>query len=193
MVDPFRISPDDIQAEDIAASLSKLCRFGGHCRRFYSVAEHSVLLWQHGVVQELSPVEQLCLLLHDGSEAYMCDLPRPIKHHLPQYQELEERVQQVVALKFGLPYPFPAIVHEYDGRILIDERTRLMTINNNVWPTDVLGPLEVTIRCWDPDEARSQFLQAFSTAMTVANRFNDDNGAETMANHNRNHNRNHNI
>lgn len=92
---PLAPYPQDVCIEDIAHALSQLCRFGGHCRRFYSVAEHSVLL-SRVVVPEF----QLWALLHDASEAYLVDVPRPIKKQLPAYVEAERRVMAAICARF---------------------------------------------------------------------------------------------
>lgn len=94
---PMDPRADEVRLEDIAHSLSLLCRFGGHCSRFYSVAEHSV-----HVARLCSPEVALWGLLHDASEAYVVDLPRPIKRQLPEYAEIEGLVQFAIAEHFGL-------------------------------------------------------------------------------------------
>lgn len=104
-VDPFDPKPDDIVIEDIAHALSNLCRFGGHTKCFYSVAEHSLLC------AVLVPGEhKLAALLHDASEAYLVDIPTPIKNRLPGYVEAEDRLMKVIAEKFGFKYPFSEFV-----------------------------------------------------------------------------------
>lgn len=108
---------DAIDIEDIANALSKLCRFGGHCLKFYSVAEHSCLVSDHA-----SDERKLAALLHDASEAYMMDLPRPFKRLFRSYQIAEEEVMRVIAAKFGFEWPLPAEVARIDRAILTDER-----------------------------------------------------------------------
>jgi hypothetical protein len=88
--------PDEIDIEDIALALANKCRFGGHTD-FYSVAEHSVL-----VALRLPPGLQLAGLLHDASEAYLGDIPSPIKDELPDYRALENINQSAIEYKFGL-------------------------------------------------------------------------------------------
>jgi hypothetical protein len=120
---PLIPNPADIRIEDIAHALSNQCRFAGHASKFYSVAEHSV----H--VSKLSaPEDALWGLLHDASEAYLVDLPRPLKL-LPEfapYREAEHRLQRAVAARFGLPPDQPASVTEADDTMLWIEAHSLL-------------------------------------------------------------------
>src|SRR5579859_2936777 len=113
---PIDMRPEDIDINDIAHSLSMQCRYNGHCRRFYSVAEHS-----YWVSKYVEPENALWGLMHDASEAYVTDVPRPLKPFLTDYEHIEFMAQVAIALKFGLPYPIPANVHHIDNRILLDE------------------------------------------------------------------------
>lgn len=89
---------DEIDIKDIAFSLANQCRFNGHVP-FFSVAEHSV-----AVAARLQPHLQLAGLLHDAAEAYLSDIPSPIKQYLPDYQAMEAKVQEVINRKFGVEY-----------------------------------------------------------------------------------------
>ena len=77
--------PEQIEITDIAGALSKICRFGGHCYRFYSVAEHC---YHCSMVAEASP---LALLLHDAAEAFTGDIVKPLKIMLPEFAAIERR------------------------------------------------------------------------------------------------------
>lgn len=117
--DILKPDPALIDLRDIASALSKLCRFGGHCRQFYSVAEHSILMakmmrQQNGNDSVLSR----WALLHDASEAYVVDIPRPAKRQLTEYMVIEDAIQRAVAVRFDLPWPIPQAVHEADHGIL---------------------------------------------------------------------------
>jgi hypothetical protein len=99
LVDPLNLKPDDIDIRDIAHALSNMCRFNGHCRQFYSVAEHSVR------VAEMVPDEQiLAALLHDRAEAYLPDMTRPVKYRdeMAFYRLLEQGVERTTAVPFGI-------------------------------------------------------------------------------------------
>lgn len=122
--DVFDPNPDQIEIVDIAHSLSLLCRFAGHIKSFYSVAEHSI--W---VADKVSKTHALTALLHDASEAYLIDMPKPIKDEIPQYLEIENNLMKVIAEKLGFEYPFPeevkiqdraALIFEWENKVLSD-------------------------------------------------------------------------
>ena len=89
-------TPNEIDIKDIAFSLANQCRFNGHVS-FFSVAEHSV-----AVAARLPPSLQLAGLLHDAAEAYLSDIPSPIKQWLPDYKAMEDTVQKVINAKFEI-------------------------------------------------------------------------------------------
>src|SRR5690349_636686 len=88
---------DEIDPLDIAHALSMICRYGGHTKHFYSVAEHCLLM-SHAVAPEYA----LWALLHDATEAYVGDMVRPLKHHMPDYRQIEDNLMEVIAERFGL-------------------------------------------------------------------------------------------
>lgn len=152
---PMDPRPDEIHIEDIAAALSKLCRYGGHCKRFYSVAEHCVLM-----ARAASPSVAFEALMHDASEAYLSDIIRPVKSSLPEYRVIEERLESVIAQRFDLVYPMPAEVKRLDNAILADERDQAMVTPPQDWCLPE-PPLGVTLQFWSPDKAEFEFLTAF--------------------------------
>ncbi|MBR9652087.1 hypothetical protein [Thalassovita aquimarina] len=89
--------PEQIDIEDIAHALSLLVRFNGHCTRFYSVAEHSV-----HVSHEVAPELALIGLLHDAAEAYLGDVPSPLKKQLSQFSEFEHKMELAIGECFGV-------------------------------------------------------------------------------------------
>lgn len=120
-VNVFNPDPDTILIEDIAHSLSQQCRFAAQLPAFYSVAEHCL------EVAYMMPTEhQLAGLLHDASEAYLLDIPSPIKKRLPDYLQIEANLMRVIAQKFGFAYPLAQCVHDADHERLIAEWDVLM-------------------------------------------------------------------
>jgi hypothetical protein len=154
---PLDLRPEDVDVLDIAAALGKLCRYGGHCLRFYSVAEHCALMARHA-----PPEAKLAALMHDAAEAYLVDVPRAIKPTLHGYEAIEERVLQVICARFDIDYPFPPVVKELDNRILNDESRQNMAPHPAPWTHQEVGnPLGIELEFWGPGLARSQFLSAF--------------------------------
>ena len=153
---PLDPDPADFDIVDIAHALSMACRYAGHVRRFYSVAEHCVLMARHFS----APVNRKWALLHDASEAYLVDVPRPVKPYLAGYREAENDLMQMIALRFGLDGDMPAAVKSADNRILCDERDQAMAPCVRDWNLE--GPrLGVTLRFWSPEEAEREFLIAY--------------------------------
>lgn len=113
---------------DIAHALSNKCRFAGHTREFYSVAQHAVLVSQH-LPQEL----KLWGLLHDAGEAYFADIPNPIKREYELFSEIEDPIMRVVAEKFNLVWPMPSEVKHYDLVMLATEARDLLPIVWHDW------------------------------------------------------------
>lgn len=149
--------PEEICILDIASALSKLCRYGGHCIRFYSVAEHSV-----HIAERVSKQNRLTALMHDATEGYLGDMIRPLKYQISQYRDIENNLERVITKKYGLIYPFPAEVKKLDNRILMDERIQNMNDPPMKWNSDEQNePLGVTLQYWSPDEAKSRFIEAF--------------------------------
>lgn len=161
---PLAPLEDDITIVDIAHSLGMVCRYGGHVQRFYSVAEHCVLL-SHAV----APENALWALLHDATEAYVGDVVWPLKEELPRYKDIEDTIMQVICIKYNLPLAQPEQVKEYDRRIVIDERDQLMSTPRQPWPAlQGFAPLGVTIRGWHPAQAREQYLTRFTQLYTAS-------------------------
>jgi hypothetical protein len=165
---PGNPTADMIDILDIAHALSHQCRFGGHCSHFYSVAEHCVRVAR--AAEPLGRRVQLQALLHDATEAYVIDVPRPVKPFLPGYYELEARVAAVIAEKFGLDTLTPPEVMALDNRILLDERRSLFNWSGHDWK--IAGePLNCRIEGWPSEVAKEQFLIAFYTYTTTVPTF----------------------
>lgn len=110
-VDPLHPEDADLDLRDIAHALSLLCRGNGHVSHLYTVGQHSIACCQEAKARGDSPFVQYGCLLHDAAEAYLCDLPRPLKAGLPSYQEAEEALLLRLFQKFL-------------GRVPTEEETR---------------------------------------------------------------------
>lgn len=129
MFDPLNPNVSLIDITDIAHSLAMLCRANGHFRSFYSVGMHCVNCAREAMARGYSRKVQLACLLHDGSEAYLSDVTRPVKQELPKYKEIEEPLQNTIWEKF-LGEPLTAeeerLVFLIDDDILENEFPALM-------------------------------------------------------------------
>ena len=148
---------EDVNLRDIAVALSRESRYAGHTKEFYSVAQHSVLV-SYYVPKHLA----LWGLLHDASEAYVKDLPYPLKRLLPQYKVIEKNVMRVIAEKFHLSWPEPAEVKAADNLLLVTERRDLMNQKPRPWrAADLPEPLAFRIVPWSSKVAENAFLARF--------------------------------
>lgn len=151
--------PEMFTTRDIMWGLSHVCRFAGQCKSFYSVAQHSVL-----VSEQLPPELALAGLLHDAAEAFIGDVTAPLKKLLPQYKEIEQRVERCIFEKYGLPYPLPPEVKQVDLRMLATEQLQLAAPHEDEW--GILRGIhpykDMHITPLDPASARGLFLRRFN-------------------------------
>ena len=126
---PVTPDPAQLDIKDIAHSLSLMCRGNGHIIHFYSVLQHCVNCAIEAAARGFSTRIQLACLLHDASEAYLSDITRPVKKHLPKYVEIEDNLQNVIYSNF-LGAPLSAeeevIVKQIDDAMLVYEFKHLM-------------------------------------------------------------------
>jgi hypothetical protein len=156
--DPLNPDPDLIDVRDIAHALSMQCRFVGHCRDFYSVAEHSVR-----VSQACANKDALAGLLHDAPEAYLHDLASPIKHDegMAAYRLAEDKLTFLIFAKFGVaPAVVPNSVHRAD-KMLLNTEARDLFAQTVGW-ADPTNTQPFTIRpLTSPRAAESWFMDRF--------------------------------
>lgn len=148
----------DIDIEDIATALSNVCRFNGHLPEFYSVAQHSVMC------SKIVPVEfAFEALMHDAPEAYVQDLPSPLKALLPDYRRFEMLVDELIRDKFGLPQVHSSVVKHADLTMLATERRDLDIDDGTVWA--VLKGIPATdliqVNPLRPGQAYALFMNRF--------------------------------
>lgn len=154
------LNPDfmHININDIAHALANLCRFTGHTREFYSVAQHSVI-----VSHLVAPEHALRALLHDASEAYIGDLSSPLKSQSPSYCEIERNLQaKIIEVLTGSTEPdHPSIKHA-DLIALATERRDLMPHNQQHWPIlNGITPMATTIKPLAPSTAHALFTARY--------------------------------
>lgn len=161
-IDPLNPNPDDILIEDIAHALSNMCRFAGHTKEFYSVAEHSIR-----VSKEVPEDQAFRALMHDASEAYLVDVPRPIKHALfgDQYRVIEGTLMDRIGTKFGFDPEMTPEIKQADDALLAAEARDLMGADKDPelwgpWIEEAMkyAPKERIEQPLSPLEARKAFL-----------------------------------
>ena len=154
-------NPDvgQITLDDIATGLANVCRYSGQVKSFYSVAQHCVLMATH-FYTESSRLAALALI-HDSSEAYMGDVPRPVKLLCPDYKAIEARIEDAIHHALRLKPADGgehARIKDADNRILLTE-AKVLKVGNALQWLDVPGtPLPVNIDPWSPEQARSRWL-----------------------------------
>lgn len=143
--------------EDIAHALSNICRFSGHCKVFYSVAQHSVL-----VSRILSEEHALAGLLHDAAEAFLGDVTKPLKTLLPEYMAIEKHVESIVFKRFGIPENLHGSVKYADIVLLRTEQRDVMGANDHEWTvTNGIKPLSDVIKPLSPHMAHLEFIKRY--------------------------------
>jgi hypothetical protein len=153
---PLDPRPRDVSITDIGLALSNLCRFAGHCSRFYSVAEHSVYV-SRVVPRHLARQA----LMHDAAEAYCVDIPRPLKRGLGYaYSSIEELNWKAICQRFLIHSEIQPEVHHADNTVLMAERHALFPAGGPAWNVGV-EPADVEIVGHLPDAAYRLFMNRF--------------------------------
>jgi hypothetical protein len=164
---PLSPDPAEIDIEDIAHSLSNLCRYGGHSKKFYSVGEHSLLCEELGENRHLELMELKWLLLFDSSKTYMLDIPGPIINFIPAFKGIEYQLLKCIASRFELSFPVPFIIKEIDRIVTSMEKSALYD-SGFPWEEEQLGchddtsPGGIEIKCFRPEIIEVNFLEKFS-------------------------------
>ena len=164
VMNPLDPSPEDFCLVDIAHALSMKCRYGGHCRFFYSVAQHSVLCAE---VARRAGCDPRWALMHDAAESYLADIPRPVKVQLPGFEAIELRLLQSIAEWLGLPDPdpLPGFVTLIDDQMIAAEWLVLMpdTVVRSFAELPAASPVnDIVIVPWSLEEAKVKFISMFN-------------------------------
>ena len=126
---PLEPQIEKIHIEDIAHSLSLMCRANGHIDYFFSIAQHSLNCAAEAKARGLSVRVQLACLIHYASEAYISDITRPVKFYLDEYKKVEKKLQSTIYTKFLGEAPTEeelAPVKQIDDDMLVNEFDSLM-------------------------------------------------------------------
>lgn len=164
--DPTNANIEDIEIKDIAHALSLLCRANGHFIHFYSVAQHSLNCAREAKARGYSRRVQLGCLLHDGSEAYLSDITRPIKPLLPQYLDIEDKLQNQIFNKWITPILTNEelkLVFEIDDAVLWYEFINLMGEKLHDNKPEIKAVLEYDFR--DFSVVENEFLNTFNNLL----------------------------
>lgn len=156
-IDPLNPTLQDIYIKDIAHALSNICRFTGHCKSFYSVAQHSVLCTNRVNTRRMQQI----MLLHDGSEAYLMDIARPVKQSdgFAKYREIEQVLQDAVFSRFNL---LPLTQDEKELMHIVDIEQFEQEQKHIMFPFQLeLDTLVAGFSTWDPSKAEQRFLSSF--------------------------------
>ena len=144
--------------ETIGHALSNLCRYTGHVNRFYSVAEHSVLV-------SLAVPRAFALegLFHDASEAFLGDVSSPLKKLLPEYKKIEKSVMEEITTRFALnPVRlYSDEIHEADKRLYHAERQEIAPGKDKLWHTDLRAVRKVKPVGLPPRMAYEMFMERY--------------------------------
>jgi len=169
VIDVFDPQPEDINIQDIAHGLSNICRFAGQSGFFYSVAQHSGYVSR--ILDDKSVDVQLWGLMHDAAEAYIGDIPLPIKLAIPEFKVIEDKLLRVIADKFGMQWfgdsGVPDYVDKIDKKMAYTEARQLLPAaewakyKGNKYPLTAGFP-DMMIQPMTPDQAEQAFLMTFS-------------------------------
>lgn len=163
---PLDPQPEDFKIEDIAHALANTCRFTGHVEKFYSVGQHSILVSE--AIEKQFPYDHELMkagLIHDASEAYLVDVPSPLKPYLPEYKKIEANVMDKIQLAFGISDETMSKVKAFDTAILVDEMVALMPYVPDAWQN--VERLGIEVEPLAPGEAKQQFLDRFDYLVSL--------------------------
>ena len=147
---PLDPRPEDISIYDVAHSLAMMCRFNGHCIKFYSIAEHSCHIYD-----KTSKKNKRWAILHDAPESFVGDMVNPLKKFMPEFRTAEDKIMDLFCEKWGMPKKMPEEVHRLDRAIVRDEIVNMKTHGDWSIPQEGIG---AKIQCWSPERAEEEFL-----------------------------------
>ena len=159
LMDP---QPESVRIEDIAHALSLICRGNGHVKTFWSVGQHCICCAKEAAARNLPDRLVLACLLHDASECYMSDIPRPFKRELPEYQAREDALLDMIYTKY-LGSPLSEVeqrqLKEIDDAMLWHDLTTLLDEKPDGTPPEIHIDIDYTFRPFE--EVKEEYLALF--------------------------------
>ena len=161
-INPLEADEDMIDIRDVAHSLSLMCRANGHSRYFFSVAQHSINCAKEAVERGLDARTVLFCLLHDGSEAYLSDVTRPVKKELDYYLKAEKELQDAIYKRFAGRVP-----DSREARDVLQMDNLMLSLEfHEYMPEDINGDyrkIRSSVSCAyeEPDRVEKEFLAIF--------------------------------
>lgn len=159
----FEPEADKIRIEDIAHALSMMVRANGHFPQFFSVGQHCIQCAREALARNYVPTVALACLLHDGSEAYLADVTRPVKKNMTMYLQIEEQLQNRIYKKFlgYVPKGEEAeLVSNIDDACLYFEFYHFM--NQKLMKTEPVMMSSPSYKFRPMAEIETEFLQLFT-------------------------------
>lgn len=162
----FYLDKPAFDIEEVAHALGNICRFGGHCRRFYSVAEHSMLVAT--IMEQLGLGDPFEGLMHDAHEAYLVDLPKPWKSALLDYVALEQVFEKALRVQYSLTDHVTPGCKTADLIALAIEARQLIPSKGDefMWPDGIIAQANKLrdwhLACFAPEMARDHFLACYA-------------------------------
>lgn len=168
-VDLANPDPSTIEVKSIAAALSKVCRFGGHCPQFYSVAEHCIHTTALACSEGFTGDALIAVFLHDAAEAYIGDMVKPLKVTMPQYGEAEQRIEAAIQAAFGVDFSkWMDVIKRFDRAMLKAEKVTMWPEDTEKWAGfSEIEDRVVKFQFWEPSQAEMQFLAMARTLQLV--------------------------
>lgn len=161
---PLDPKPEEIFIEDIACSLSNICRFTGHVKHFLSVGQHSLT-----VSKLCSHKNALAGLMHDAAEAYVNDVSRPVKPFLNNFKEIEDNILEVIFNKYNIEWPITDEIHMIDRKLCITEARDLDHDITQWGDYEKIITYEFKIEPIGPGESAPLFINRFNKLMEIKN------------------------
>jgi len=153
--------PEQIDIKSIAAALSKICRFGGHCPKFYSVAEHCILAERLALRHGFQGEALDAVFLHDAAEAFIGDMVKPLKIMVPEFQAIESRIEAAIETRFGVDFEkWQPVIKRFDRAMLKCEKLSMWPDDSEQWSGfSEIDAADVTLNFWSHERAEYNFLR----------------------------------